>query len=77
MDAKPNGWRFYDEDNSVEFMATVRDDKFLNEILKKKYDLKNADIIKVKLKETKKVVNQRKRTERVVIEVLVYLKSEE
>ncbi len=71
-DGKQAGWRFYDEENDVEFIASVADNNFLTDVSDRKYNFQHGDRIKVNLKETKKFINSRKRTTRTVLEVISY-----
>lgn len=72
MDGKSNGWRFYDLENDVEFTASMDDNQFLQDVRDKKYNFQSGDVVTVTLAETRKMVNQRKRTERVVTGVMNY-----
>ncbi len=75
-DGKALGWRFYDLEDDVEFTASIGDEHFLSDVMEKRYSFQNGDRIRAKLSETKRFVNQRKRTNRVILKVLSYNRPE-
>jgi hypothetical protein len=76
LDGSPGRWRFYDPENDVTFTADVSDGIFLSDVRDKKYDFRSGDLLTVNMKEIKKMVSQRKRTARDVVEVLSFERPE-
>ncbi len=75
-DGKPTNWRFYAAEDSVEFVASISDEQFLQDVRDKKYSFQYGDRIKARLNEVRRFVSQRWRTDRTIAEVLAYSRPE-
>lgn len=69
VDGKASGWRFYDTENDIEFSASISDEAFLSDVKNKKYNFQRGDQVKATVNSIKKMVSQRKRTERYVTDI--------
>lgn len=69
IDGKPAKWRFYDPEDETEFLADIMDETFLADVRSKKYAFRQGDMIAGTLYTVKRLVNERKRTERYVTDI--------
>lgn len=76
IDGKASGWRFYDTENDIEFSASVSDENFLSDVKNKKYNFQRGDQIKATVNSVKKMVSQRKRTERFITDITTHIRPE-
>lgn len=75
-DGEPRSWRFYDPENEVTFQATVADAEFLQQVALGMYTFRHGDMVTVDMRTIKKTITQRKRTERIIMDVLDYTRPD-
>ena len=71
MDGKPTGWRFYDIDEKSRYCANIDDTDFLENVKEHKLLFHHGSKISATVRITKKLVKERKRTERVLTNITV------
>ena len=71
MDGKPTGWRFYDIEDATEYYANIEDSEFLENVRNHKLIFHHGSKISATVRITKKLVTERKRTERVLTNITV------
>lgn len=71
VDGKPIGWRFYDLDDEVEYYANIEDADFLENVRDHKLIFHHGSKISATVRVTKKLVKERKRTERALTNITV------
>lgn len=72
FDGKPDKWRFYDPENDFDFTAHINDAVFLRAVVDGIYNFQSGDLLTVRMQEIKKIINLRKRTDRIITDVLEY-----
>ena len=76
FDGSSKGWRFYDPENDVTFVASVIDPVLLASVASGGQSFKAGDMIKVEMSVVRKTVTQRKRTERIITSVSEFVMQE-
>lgn len=71
VDGKPTGWRFYDLDDEAEYYANIEDADFLEHVREHKLIFHHGSKISATVRVTKKLVKERKRTERALTNITV------
>lgn len=70
MDGKPNGWRFYDVEEEIEFSAGVADSSFLMAVNSGKYGILRGSHVSATVRTNRMIVDGRRRTERTIISLI-------
>lgn len=76
LNGTPKGWTFSEGEDGIEFIATVEDEKFLNDVINREVVLVNGSMIRAIVR-TVQHKNVRTRTDRTIIEVKEVLEPEE
>lgn len=71
MDGKATNWRFYDPEDDIEYSANIEDLEFLESVREGRQSFLHGLKVDATVRITKKIVNERKRTERVVTNITV------
>ena len=70
-DGKATSWRFYDLEDDTEYLANIEDPEFLESVRERRQSFFHGTKITATVRVTKKLVNERKRTERIITNVTV------
>lgn len=70
-DGKATSWRFYDTEDDTEYLANIEDSEFLESVREGRQSFLHGTKIAATVRVTKRLVNERKRTERIVTNITV------